>query len=82
MFAVLFTFAAILPDYVMQYSSVHFRVAFDPVFLASLTLFGFFSVVVGQGRFLCRHAFFNGLSDYSAELYGIFGTSDQSRGYS
>lgn len=48
MFAVLFTFAAILPDYVMQYSSVHFRVAFDPVFLASLTLFGFFLSLSGR----------------------------------
>lgn len=50
-FAVLFTFAAILPDYVMQYSSVHSRVAFDPVFLASFTLFGFFLSLSGRTAF-------------------------------
>lgn len=53
-FAVLFTFAAILPDYVMQYSSVHSRVAFDPVFWR-LSRCSVFSVAVGQNSFLRRN---------------------------
>ncbi len=48
LFALLFAAAAILPDYVLQFSSVHFRIGFDAVFVFALTLFGFFLSLSGR----------------------------------
>lgn len=58
LFAVLFAALAILPDYVLQLYSVHFRIGFDAVFILGLTVFAFFLSLSGRAVFCAVTAFF------------------------